>query len=96
MIGGYKIIDFKDTDFATGTAKKVSGVYHNIEGSYRAAIMLSGLTIDSVEQPNRFVVFTHSNSTFYAWIGRNEDGADIGISVTDQDMVTVTKTEKTA
>lgn len=66
--GGYVILDFKDINLSTEGATTVTGVYSQIEGSYRKAILVSGITIDNVEYRDTFVdcVTSGSNYTFTA------------------------------
>lgn len=81
--GGYKIVDFKDINITTGEGVTVAGVYESIESSHRKAIMLSGVTIDSVEKPDCFVdcEVQDSNYTFSAY-GKTW-------TITNADLVTV-------
>lgn len=53
--GGYKIVDFKDVDITTEAGGAVAGIFEEIEGSYRKALLVSGVTIDGVEQRDTFV-----------------------------------------
>lgn len=57
MTGGYKIVDFHNTNLVTGaeTPVTISGVYSEIENNYRKAILISGLVIDGVEKASSFV-----------------------------------------
>lgn len=60
MTGGYKIIDFHNTNLVTGAESPatIAGIYASIENNYRKALMLSGLVIDGVEKAN-----TYANAT---------------------------------
>lgn len=77
--GGYHIVNFGDVGFTTGTATVVSGVYDDIESSHRKVIMISGVTLDGVEQRDCFVdcEVNESSYTFTAygktWTITNED-----------------------
>lgn len=55
MNGGYKIVDFKDVNITTDNGATVAGIFEEIEGSHRKAILVSGVTIDGVEQRDLFV-----------------------------------------
>lgn len=84
MKGGYKIIDLKDNNFTLDSdAITIKGVYDSVENSHRKAILLSGLVIDSVEKPNRFVTFTSDSGSFVATM------ADAKITITAEDTVTL-------
>lgn len=67
--GGYAIIDFGDNDIVTGTGATIEGIYEAIEGSYRKAILISGITVDGIEKRDCFVCpeITDSNYTFTAY-----------------------------
>lgn len=64
MLGGYQIIDFKDTNLVSGNGKTVNGVYEALEGTYRKPILITGLTIDGVEQNDVFVQVTVADGSF--------------------------------
>lgn len=68
MNGGYKVVDFKDIDI-TADGDVVAGVYEEIEGSHRKAILVSGVTLDGVEQRDTFVdpVVNSGDYTFTAY-----------------------------
>lgn len=53
--GGYHILDFKDVNITTESGATIVGIYESIEGSYRKAILVSGITIDGVEYRDTFV-----------------------------------------
>lgn len=69
MNGGYKILDFKDQGITTETGGTVAGIFEEIEGSHRKAILVSGVTIDGVEHRDTFVdpVVNAGNYTFTAY-----------------------------
>ena len=84
MKGGYKIIDLKDNNFTLdGDAITIKGVYDSVENSHRKATLLSGLVIDNVEKPNRFVTFTSDSGSFVTTM------ADAKITITAEDTVTL-------
>lgn len=62
--GGYHIVDFKDVNITTAEGATISGIYEEIEGSYRKAILVSGVTIDGVEQRDTFVDATHTENNY--------------------------------
>ena len=66
MSGGYKIIDFHNTNLVTGAESPVtiSGIYASIENNYRKALMLTGLVIDGVEKANTFAESTHAENSY--------------------------------
>lgn len=67
--GGYHIVDFKDVNITTAEGAVITGIYEEIEGSYRKAILVSGVTIDGVEQRDTWVdpVSGDNNYTFTAY-----------------------------
>lgn len=67
--GGYHIVDFKDTNITTENGATIVGIYEEIEGSYRKAILISGITIDGVEQRDTWADPSHgeNNYTFTAY-----------------------------
>lgn len=67
--GGYHIVDFKDVNISSTDGAVIAGIYEEIEGSYRKAILVSGITIDGVEQRDTFVnpVSGDGNYTFEAY-----------------------------
>ena len=68
--GGYLIIDFGDVNI-TSTGVTVPGIHQMIESSYRhrKAILISGVTLNGVEQRDCFVDCTNAsgNYTFSAY-----------------------------
>ena len=66
--GGYQIIDFGDVNI-TSTGVTVLGLHKAIESSYRKAILISGVTLNGVEQRDCFVDCTNTsgNYTFSAY-----------------------------
>lgn len=67
--GGYHVIDFGDVNITTDGGATIAGIYESIEGSYRKAILVSGVTIDGVEQRDTFVnpVSADNNFSFLAY-----------------------------
>ena len=66
--GGYHVLDFKDKNI-TVTGVAIPGIYEGIEGSYRKAILTSGITLNGVEQRDTFVdpVYSNNSYTFVAY-----------------------------
>lgn len=66
--GGYHVLDFQDKNITT-TGVVIPGIYEGIEGSYRKAILASGITLNGVEQRDTFVDPVHSDNgyTFAAY-----------------------------
>lgn len=48
MLGGYLVIDLKKTNFVTGTAQKIDGIYDRLEAT-KKVVLLEGIVIDSTE-----------------------------------------------
>lgn len=82
MNGGYKIVDFQDKNITSDAGITLVGIYESVE-STRKAILVSGLTLDGVEQRDVFVnpVNGENNFTFSAY-GRT-------FTVTSEDAITV-------
>lgn len=85
--GGYHIVNMADTNFTVDDASTISGIYESIEGSYRKATLLSGVTIANVEYADTFVTPT-LNETNYEFTAYNHK-----FTITNEDSVTVTKVE---
>lgn len=66
--GGYQIIDFGDVNITT-TGVTVPGIHQAIKSSYRKAILISGVTLNGVEQRDCFVdcISASGNYTFSAY-----------------------------
>lgn len=86
MNGGYKIVDFKDQNITSDAGVTVVGIYEAVEGT-RKTILVSGITLDGVEQRDTFVspVNGENNFTFSAY-GRtftvtNEDAVSVSAAV---------------
>lgn len=91
--GGYKIIDLKETNLVVGgDAVKVSGIYEEIEGNNRKATILSGMVLDGIERPDRWVNFgVGEDGNFHASIGLNTDASILYITITPEDMVSLSE-----
>lgn len=63
LLGGYKIIDLKDTSL-TEEPVKIDGIYDKIENSYRKPLLLSGIVIDGVEKNDAFIYVNVVGNTF--------------------------------
>lgn len=66
--GGYQIIDLGDVNI-TAAGVTVPGIHQAIESSCRKAILISGVTLNGVEQRDCFVDCTNAsgNYTFSAY-----------------------------
>lgn len=81
--GGYKIVDFKDTNISSESGTTIVGIYNEIEGSHRKAILISGVTIDNVEYRDCFVDCESSENSFtFSAHGKT-------FTVTNEDKVTI-------
>lgn len=69
MNGGYKILDFKDVNITSDAGATVVGIFDEIEESHRKAILVSGVTLDGVEQRDTFVdpIVNAGSYTFTAY-----------------------------
>lgn len=54
MKGGYQIVDFDDVNI-TADGATITGIYDSIEGSYRKALLVEGVTLEGVEKRACFV-----------------------------------------
>lgn len=83
MNGGYKILDFKDQNITAADGGTVVGIFEEIEASHRKAILVSGVTIDGVEQRDTFVdpVVNAGSYTFTAY-GKT-------FTITSEDKITI-------
>lgn len=84
-MGGYKIIDLKNTDFTPGTASTVPGIYEAIEHNYRKATLVTNLIISGVEKFAGYVIFNVDNGNYVGTFGTYT------ITVTHGDAVTITE-----
>lgn len=64
--GGYKIIDFKNNNISTSNADGVviSGIYDDIENTYRKSLLFSGIVLEGVEKADVFGSVTSGDNTF--------------------------------
>lgn len=62
--GGYKVVDFKDVNLTVDEGSTISGIYEEVEGSYRKAILVSGVTINGVEYRDTFVDVSHAENNY--------------------------------
>lgn len=81
--GGYHVVDFGDVNILTDGGATIAGIYESIEGSYRKAILVSGVVIDGVEQRDTFVdpVPAENNFSFTAY-GKT-------FTITNEEKVTI-------
>lgn len=81
--GGYHIVDFKDVNITTAEGATIAGIYEEIEGSYRKAVLVSGVTIDGVEYRDTFVDVSHSENNYsFTAYGKT-------FTVTNEEKVTI-------
>lgn len=83
MSGGYHIVNLGNVNITTADGATILGIYESIESAHRKAILLSGVTIDSVEKNDCFICaeIIDSNYTFTAH-GKT-------FTVTSEDKVTI-------
>lgn len=62
--GGYHVVDFGDQNITTEAGVTIAGIYNSFEGSYRKAILVSGVTLEGVEQRDTFVDVTHGDNAY--------------------------------
>lgn len=86
---GYKEISFRKQKFTTANRKTgltISGMYDRIEESFKA-ILVTGVVIDSVEYKPFFAETVNHEGSYEL------KGSDMVITVTDADLVTISKKE---
>lgn len=80
--GGYQIVDFKDVNITT-EGVTIVGIYEQIEGSHRKALLASGLTIDNVEYRDTWIDPTHTENNYsFTALGKT-------FTVTNDDKVAI-------
>lgn len=81
--GGYQIVDFSDTNIKTDGGTTIPGIYEQIEGSHRKALLASGLVLDGVEHRDTWIDPTHSDNIYsFTALGKT-------FTVTNEDKVTI-------
>lgn len=94
--GGYKLIDFKETNITVGgNAVTVAGVYNAIESAYRKQIVLTGLSIGGVEHCDVFCNLEHGENVYHGLFGMTANNKFLFISITNENAVTITEHELT-
>lgn len=81
--GGYDIIDFKDVNITTETGATITGIYNAIAASYRKALLVSGITLDGVEQRDCFIDCTHAENS-YTFTAHGKT-----FTITNEDKITI-------
>lgn len=90
--GGYKLIDFNETDITVGgAAVTIAGVYSAIERSHRKQIVLTGLSIGGVEHKDVFCNLEHGENVYHGLFGMTANNEYLFISIANDDAVTITK-----
>lgn len=87
MKGGYKILDLSGIDFESGSGQTIAGSYSTLESSTKATL-IEALTISGTEYNALWANFTLSETTYTATLPDS-----ITITVSQEDLVTVTKAE---
>ena len=93
--GGYKLVDFKETNITLSTPLTIKGVYEAIENNYRKPICITGLVVGSVEKEDTFVNFEHGENVYNGLLGMTANNKVLFITVTNEDAVTITENEIT-
>lgn len=82
MKGGYQVVDFGDVNL-TADGTTIVGIYESIEGTYRKALLVEGVTIDGVEKRACFVDCESGENSFtFTAYGKT-------FTITNDDKVTV-------
>lgn len=94
--GGYKLIDFKETNIVVGgDAVTIKGVYNAIESAYRKQIVFTGLSIGGVEHRDVFCNLEHGENVYHGLFGMTANNKILFIAITNEDAVTITEHELT-
>ena len=94
--GGYKLIDFKETNITVGgDAVTIAGVYNAIESAYRKQIVITGLTIGGVEHRDVFCNLEHGENVYHGLLGMTANNKILFIAITNENAVTITEHELT-
>ena len=95
--GGYAIMDLKNEDFTSGTAKTVAGVFAITQRD--KAVLISGLKVGTTLYPDFYVTFTSAtvSTTTTATAEKRLYGATMTIAITNASTnnMTVTVTADT-
>lgn len=84
-MGGYQIINLKNTALTAGTPATIKGVYEAIEGNYDKPCLLHGISIAGTTYPDAYVTPTVSASNYtFAVYGYT-------FTITGDDVVTAAK-----
>lgn len=89
--GGYKLIDFKETNITLSTPAIIKGVYDAIEHNYRKPTLITGLVVGSVEKEDTFVNFEHGENAYNGLLGMTANNKVLFITITNKDAVTITE-----
>lgn len=88
--GGYKLIDFKETNITLNEISTIKGVYEAIENNYRKPTLITGLVIGNVEKEDTFVNFEHKENAYNGLLGMTANKV-LCITITNKDAVTITE-----
>lgn len=89
--GGYKLIDFKETNITLDTPSIIKGVYEAIENNYRKPTLITGLVIGNVEKEDTFVNFEYGENVYNGLLGMTANNKVLFIKITNNDAVTITE-----
>lgn len=89
--GGYKLIDFKETNIKLATPSTIKGVYKAIENNYRKPTLITGLVIGKVKKEDTFVNFEHGENVYNGLLGMTANNKVLFITITNEDSVTITE-----
>lgn len=89
--GGYKLIDFKETNITSTETSTIKGVYEAIKNNYRKPTLITGLVIENVEKEDTFVNFEHNTNEYNGLLGITADNKVLFIKIKSDDAVIIEK-----
>lgn len=87
-VGGYQIIDLKNHNFVDNVDFTIEGIYNKIE-STRKPILISGFQYEGKEMHNQFCSCVVNGSNYDITYHKSSGDIWIGITVQDNDVITV-------
>lgn len=91
MVGGYKLLDLKGTNFTLNTPVKIDGIYERIESAGGKPIIMGNYSLAGVERQSKWVNFGVQGTDFHTVLGIDKDVDLLNMVVKDDDTVTFTE-----
>lgn len=93
--GGYKLIDFKESNIVLNESTTIKGVYDAIKHNYRKPTLITGLVIGGVEKEDTFVNFEHGENVYNGLLGITANNKVLFITIDNNDNVTIAENKIT-